>query len=76
MRYASAGHVPAELVRPDGATESYGSTGTVLGLFARVDMGEQQFRFGPGDRLSIVSDGVTECDLVEDDRTTVMLLGV
>ena len=37
-------------------------------------MGEAQLALHPGDRLSIVSDGVSERDLVEDDRTTVELL--
>ena len=74
VRYASAGHVPATLIRRDGAEESHGSTGTVLGLFAKVTMGEAQLALHPGDRLSIVSDGVSERDLVEDDRTTVELL--
>ena len=36
VRYASAGHVPATLIRQDGTEESHGSTGTVLGLFAKV----------------------------------------
>lgn len=74
LSYASAGHVPATLIRQDGTEESHGSTGTVLGLFAKVTMGESRLTLGTGDRLSIVSDGVSERDLVEDDRTTVELL--
>ena len=70
--YASAGHVPATLIRRDGA--EHGSTGTVLGLFAKVTMGESRLTLATGNRLSIVSDGVSERDLVEDDRTTVELL--
>ncbi|MBY0502905.1 MAG: SpoIIE family protein phosphatase [Bryobacteraceae bacterium] len=73
LRYASAGHVPATLTRADGATESHGPTGTVVGLFAKVAMEESRLRLGAGDRLSIVSDGVTERDVVEDDRTVVEL---
>lgn len=54
--------------------ESHGATGTVLGLFAKVTMGEAQLVLSSGDRLSIVSDGVSERDVVEDNRTTVELL--
>lgn len=74
LRYASAGHVPAMLVRRDGTEEAHGSTGTVLGLFPSIAMNEARLCLAPGDRLSIVSDGVTERDLVDDDRTTVELL--
>lgn len=76
LRYASAGHVPAMLARGDGTREAYDSTGTVLGLFARVSMSEARLRLAPGDCLSIVSDGVTESDLVDDDRTIVELRAV
>ena len=73
LRYASAGHVPATLVRQDGTTESHGPTGTVVGLFRQVVMEESVLELRAGDRLSVVSDGVTEQDVVEDDRTTVEL---
>lgn len=73
LRYASAGHVPATLLRADGTSESYEPTGTVLGLFRNIAMEEAVVRLGAGDRLTIVSDGVTERDVVEDDRTTVEL---
>lgn len=73
LTYASAGHVPTTLTRAGGQAEMQGATGTVLGLFPRVVMGEGRVRLRQGDRLSIVSDGVTEADLVEDDRTCVDL---
>jgi sigma-B regulation protein RsbU (phosphoserine phosphatase) len=73
LRYASAGHVPATLLRRDGTSEFHGATGTVLGLFPNVAMNEAVVQFGSGDRMSIVSDGVTERDIVDDDRTTVEL---
>ena len=73
LRYASAGHVPATLVRQDGTTESHGPTGTVVGLFRQVVMEESVLELRAGDRLSVVSDGVTAQDVVEDDRTTVEL---
>jgi sigma-B regulation protein RsbU (phosphoserine phosphatase) len=75
LRYASAGHVPATLSRAQGTGETYGPTGTVLGLFAKVTMGESRLKLNSGDRLTIVSDGVTERDVVDDDRTTVELMG-
>ena len=74
LRYSSAGHVPATLTRANGDLHLHGSTGTVLGLFPNIQLGEAHLTFEPGDRLLIVSDGVTESDLVEDDRTTVELL--
>jgi sigma-B regulation protein RsbU (phosphoserine phosphatase) len=74
LRYANAGHVPATLSRAQGSTETQGPTGTVLGLFGQVIMGESRLQLNAGDRLTIVSDGVTERDVVDDDRTTVELL--
>ena len=47
VRYASAGHVPATLIRQDGTEESHGSTGTVLGLFSKVTMGESSLTCSP-----------------------------
>lgn len=76
IHYASAGHVPAQLTHHNRTTEAYGATGTVLGLFAQIEIGEARLRLDPGDRLTIVSDGVTERDIVEDDRTTIELLAI
>jgi serine phosphatase RsbU (regulator of sigma subunit)/predicted enzyme related to lactoylglutathione lyase len=60
LRYANCGHLPALLMRGDGAVEKLDSTCTVLGLFEQWDcyMGER--RLHPGDTLVIYTDGVTE----------------
>lgn len=60
LRYANCGHLPALLLRTDGALERLDATSTVVGLFKEWDcaVGERQLR--PGDTLVFYTDGVTE----------------
>jgi serine phosphatase RsbU (regulator of sigma subunit)/catechol 2,3-dioxygenase-like lactoylglutathione lyase family enzyme len=60
LRYANCGHLPALLLRPGGAVERLGSTGTVLGLFREWDCAVEECRLEPGDILALYTDGVTE----------------
>lgn len=55
-----AGHPHPLLIRGDGEHRWLGSGGTPLGLFAGVEYERTVDRFGPGDRLFIHSDGITE----------------
>ncbi|HJZ65548.1 MAG TPA: SpoIIE family protein phosphatase [Candidatus Acidoferrum sp.] len=60
LRYANCGHLPAILMRTDGAVEKLSATATVLGLFTDWDceIGEKELK--PGDVLVLYTDGVTE----------------
>ena len=56
-----AGHPHPVVQRADGRIEQTGTGGFPVGLLAGVDFSEFQVKLEPGDRLLIVSDGVTEC---------------
>ena len=61
IRYANAGHPSAVLVRADGTvSEVLGSTGTVLGLDRGLTWESGSCDLLEGERLVLVSDGVTE----------------
>jgi len=60
LRYANCGHLPALLLRRDGAVERLHSTGTVLGLFKEWECPAAECPFYPGDALVLYTDGVTE----------------
>lgn len=60
LRYTNAGHVPPILVRNDGTVSRLSEGGTVLGVFADTPYEEAQVDFENGDRLVLVTDGITE----------------
>jgi phosphoserine phosphatase RsbU/P len=60
LRYSNAGHLPPILIREDGAVERLWEGGTVLGIFSDAQYEEKEIRFGHGDRLVLVTDGITE----------------
>jgi sigma-B regulation protein RsbU (phosphoserine phosphatase) len=49
------------LLRGDGQVEQPGTGGFPVGLLAGVGFEEYKLQMAPGDRLLILSDGVTEC---------------
>lgn len=60
LRYACAGH-PCPVHVPDGGRPvALGCAGLPVGLFADADYDETEVKFGPGDRLYLYSDGVTD----------------
>jgi serine phosphatase RsbU (regulator of sigma subunit)/predicted enzyme related to lactoylglutathione lyase len=60
VRYANCGHLPALLLRGNGALERLHSTGTVLGLFKDWESPAAECPLYPGDTLALYTDGVTE----------------
>ncbi len=60
LRYASAGHNPALVVRAAGGVEELESTGQPLGLLPSPHFGSADARIEPGDLLVVYSDGITE----------------
>ncbi len=59
LRYVSAGHPPAMLVRNDRSLP-LAATGCPLGLFVDATWGEARVPLEPGDVLLVYSDGVTD----------------
>src|SRR5262249_57487136 len=60
MRYVSAGHNPAILLRRSGSIDRVGSTGVPLGLLPDATWREESLELDPGDLLALYTDGVTE----------------
>lgn len=60
LRYASAGHDPGLLLSADGRVRELPSTGLVLGVLDDADWTTETLAVGPGDRLLLATDGVTE----------------
>jgi sigma-B regulation protein RsbU (phosphoserine phosphatase) len=60
VRCVSAGHNPPVLVRKSGASLVEVESGRPLGLFEGSSYVESTFRFEPGERLVLYTDGVTE----------------
>jgi serine phosphatase RsbU (regulator of sigma subunit) len=59
MHYVNAGHV-APMVRRGDQIFSLASTGVPLGFFDEPEMAMRTFRFKQGDRLLLMTDGITE----------------
>jgi serine phosphatase RsbU (regulator of sigma subunit) len=60
MHWANAGHEPAMLLRRRGAVETLRAGGPPLGVFEDVTHETAVCKIEPGDRLLLVTDGVTE----------------
>src|SRR5579859_1460437 len=60
LRHVNCGHLPALLVRRDGAVERLEATCMVLGLFDKWDCEVEERQLNTGDTLVMYTDGVTE----------------
>ncbi len=60
LTYCNAGHNPPFLVRADNNVERLMSCGTILGIFPDMGYNVKRCQLGPGDVLTLFSDGVTE----------------
>ena len=60
-KMVQAGHPYPVILQPSGETQVLGNGGMPIGLIAGADYALTEFTLAPGDRLVIVSDGVTEC---------------
>jgi phosphoserine phosphatase RsbU/P len=60
LRYVSAGHNPALLVRASGPIERVESTGVPVGILPNASWREETLRLEPGDLLALYTDGLTE----------------
>ena len=64
---AQAGHPHPLILRADGAIEQEGTGGFPVGLIADVDYQQFELQLNAGDRLLLLSDGVTECPAADGD---------
>jgi sigma-B regulation protein RsbU (phosphoserine phosphatase) len=60
ITYANAGHNPPLVVRANGTIDPLAPGGTVLGVFAESTYEQGELPIGPGDRLVLYTDGITE----------------
>jgi sigma-B regulation protein RsbU (phosphoserine phosphatase) len=68
LGYANAGHFPPMLVRADGTVERLAAGGAVLGVFPDASYAAETVPFGPGDRLVLYTDGITEARNADDEE--------
>lgn len=67
VKMAQAGHPHPLIQRKNGTIEQDGAGGFPVGLMSGAAFGEFEMQMTPGDRLVILSDGVTECPNAEGD---------
>jgi serine phosphatase RsbU (regulator of sigma subunit) len=60
MRYVNCGHLPALLLRRDGAVDRLESTATLVGIFKEWECSIAERRLFSGDTLVLYTDGITE----------------
>lgn len=60
VKYSSAGHPPALLLRANGELESLSEGGLLLGVIPEASYVDGSFTLGAGDVLMFYSDGITE----------------
>jgi sigma-B regulation protein RsbU (phosphoserine phosphatase) len=68
LRYASAGHDPTVLVRPDHDVELLMPTGMPLGLMPEAVYTEAEASLEAGDSLVLYTDGITEAANSEQEE--------
>lgn len=61
MRMVQAGHPHPLVQRADGRIELVGHGGLPIGLVREAGYASLDIHFGPGDRMLLYSDGLTEC---------------
>nr|WP_301538920.1 SpoIIE family protein phosphatase [Pseudogemmobacter hezensis] len=59
--FVQAGHPHPLVLRKPGATERIGDGGMPIGLVEGAEYEEVRLKLSPGDRLFLMSDGITEC---------------
>lgn len=67
IRFAQAGHPHPVIQRADGTIEQEGAGGFPVGLMSGVAFGVFDVQLHPGDRVLLLSDGVTECPNAKDE---------
>jgi serine phosphatase RsbU (regulator of sigma subunit) len=66
LQYANGGHNPPVVRRASGAIESLTLTGSVVGVFEELELGEATLTLERGDAVVLYTDGVTEAQKSRD----------
>ena len=67
VKLSQAGHPHPAIQRKDGTIEQDGTGGFPVGLMSGIEFEQTQIRLAPGDRMLLLSDGITECPNSEGD---------
>lgn len=62
VRFCQAGHPPPAVLRRDGVVEFVGQGGTPVGLIPDAVWETETVQLDPGERLVMLSDGITDCE--------------
>ncbi len=68
LTYTNAGHYLPILVRANGSVERLGIGGPVLGVLGEAEYEQASIALGPGDRLILYTDGLTEARDAADEE--------
>lgn len=68
VRYANCGHLPALVLRGNGAVERLDPTCTVIGMFPDWQCVFAESRIDVGDVLALYTDGLTEFEITPDEE--------
>jgi phosphoserine phosphatase RsbU/P len=68
LTYTNAGHYLPILVRANGSVERLGIGGPVLGVIGEAEYEQASIALGPGDRLVLYTDGLTEARDAADEE--------
>lgn len=68
LHYVNCGHPPPVLVRSGGGIERLSAGATALGLFPAIGVSAGVVLLAPGDRVAIVSDGILDAGLEQDQE--------
>ena len=79
VRMAQAGHPHPLIQRKDGTIEQEGPGGFPVGLMSGISFTQFETQLHPGDRLVLLSDGVTECpgrtgDMLEEEGLEALMV--
>src|SRR5262249_39266743 len=66
--YVNGGHNDGIVLRADGSVELLTTTGMPVGLFPRAAFEEGRVTLGPGDSVTLYSDGVSEAENSTEDQ--------
>jgi phosphoserine phosphatase RsbU/P len=72
IRYVNCGHPSPVVLRANGEFELLDATATVLGAFNGSVFSERAVSIGPGDRVVLFSDGLTEAKMDDSDEDWVL----
>jgi sigma-B regulation protein RsbU (phosphoserine phosphatase) len=67
LEYVNCGHIPA-IISSGGRSYELPESNFVVGLFKVVDFKSSSVTMQPGDRLLLVTDGVTECEDIHGEQ--------